>query len=112
MSMGIGCYTQKRFEDDEIIVYAYGAFDWSSKETANDDHIMDGEIKIEKIAFCNSDELSSLIKDGKIIIQNSRFCRGKLKEGNYDTTALSWIFQLHVYMKTHNEFPESLSMLK
>ncbi|MDD6098402.1 MAG: hypothetical protein PUB66_06720 [Oscillospiraceae bacterium] len=112
MSMGIGCYTQKRFEDDKIVVYAYGAFDWNSEETANNDHIMDGEIKIDKTAFCNSDELSALIKYGKIIIQNSRFCRGKLKESDYDTTALSWIFKLHMYMKTHNSFPGKLSMLK
>lgn len=115
MSIGVGCFAEKVMEDEKYVLYAYGAFNWNDSKSYNDEKIMDGEILIEKISFL-SDCKASLFVDNKIQIKNSRFCPRILKSENdaseYGTMALSWIYQLSLYMKENSEFPPKFSICK
>lgn len=116
MSLGVGCYAEKIYEDQDKVVYAYGAFDWNDRSMWNEEKDLDGQIEIEKYSFLSDDDISfeKLLRTQKIIIKNSRYCNRRVEDyGNcYDTIALSWLFKLSRYIKEHHEFPPKLNVLK
>lgn len=69
MSMGYGGTCQKLSEDDQQVLYLYGAYDLNHPEAANRNREMDGSFTIEKSIL----EISS--------IHSSRFSHSLRKDG-------------------------------
>ena len=51
MSRGIGAHAKKVLEDDEIVVFEYGAYNLNEPEFRNEAHVYDGYITVLKECF-------------------------------------------------------------
>lgn len=58
MSRGYGGFANKVFEDDTMIVYAYGGFNLNVPECRNENYIRDGSLIISKSCFINPEDLN------------------------------------------------------
>lgn len=106
MSIGIGAFAEKIFEDEEIVSYNYGVYDLNEPELRNLAHIADGTIIIYKECFVEPEihyknkringrkkkisvriprevDIVELIRNEKIIIEKSRFSHKMLYEENH-----------------------------
>ena len=106
MSLGTGAFAEKNYEDEEIVSYNYGVYNLNEPELRNSAYIADGTIIIKKECFVEPEihdkkkringrkkkipvriprevDIIELIRNEKIIIENSRFSRKILYEENH-----------------------------
>lgn len=51
MSIGIGAFAKLALEDEEMVIYEYGCFNWNEKSFRNEERIHDGIITIQRNCF-------------------------------------------------------------
>lgn len=130
MSLGTGAFAEKIFEDDEIVSYNYGVYDLNEPELRNLAYIADGTIIIKKECFVEPEihymnkringrkkkisvripsevDIVDLIRNEKIIIENSRFSRKILYEENHtDVMAYRLISMIINMYQTDDVIPD------
>ena len=98
MSMGYGAMANVLLEDDKTVIYEYAAYNYIEATCRNEERIYDGMIEIDKTALpkvivtkkikkgpngkkrvitryhCDKIDYVRLTDEGKIVIDNSRFC--------------------------------------
>ncbi len=136
MSRGIGAMARLVLEDEETVIYEYGNMNLNIPEFENKDHVMDGLITIHKSCFQEPEiheklkkmpsgrkrlvtkripvsvDYPSMIKEGKIEIQNSRFCWQTVAEKDIDIMACSILFKLFYAYQEESKIPEYISIFK
>ncbi len=136
MSIGIGAFAEKIFEDDEIVSYNYGVYDLNEPELHNLAHIADGTIIIYKECFVEPEihyknkringrkkkisvriprevDIIELIRNEKIIIENSRFSNKMLYEENHtDVMAYRLISLIFKGYQTDSVIPDNIGFDK
>lgn len=105
MSRGIGASAKLVLQDEKTVVYEYAPYDLNESEYADGYFIRDGMIVIEKDAFVEPEirekikrkpggrkvlivkrivrdvDYDRLFRDGKVIVENSRFCQKPVWNG-------------------------------
>lgn len=74
MSIGIGGWAYLTFENESVVQYKYGSFDWNVPEHSNNKKICDGQITLHKDLFSAFADTSHLIKNKVIEIANCSNC--------------------------------------
>lgn len=132
MSLGIGAFAEKDFEDAGIVSYKYGVYNLNESELRNPAHIADGTIIIYKECFVEPEihykikringrkkkvsvrvprevDIVELIRNERIIIENSRFSRKLLNEDNHtDVMAYRLISLIFKAYQTDGIIPEHM----
>lgn len=130
MSLGTGAFAEKNYEDEEIVSYNYGVYNLNEPELRNLAYIADGTIIIKKECFVEPEihymnkringrkkkisvriprevDIVDLIRNEKIIIENSRFSRKILyEENNTDVMAYRLISMIINMYQTDDVIPE------
>ena len=130
MSLGTGAFAEKNYEDEEIVSYNYGVYNLNEPELHNLAHIADGTIIIYKECFVEPEihymnkringrkkkisvripsevDIVDLIRNEKIIIENSRFSRKILYEENHtDVMAYRLISMIINMYQTDDVIPD------
>jgi len=113
MSLGIGGWAYLTLENESIIQYKYGSFDWNNPEHYNDDKKCDGQIIIHKGLLSKPSDSSRLIKERVIEIVNCCNCWAKTRdEFEIDTIALSLLYKIFKEYRISNQFPEKCTLCK
>lgn len=130
MSLGTGAFAEKNYEDEEIVSYNYGVYNLNEPELRNLAYIADGTIIIKKECFVEPEihylnkringrkkkisvriprevDIVDLIRNEKIIIENSRFSRKILYEENHtDVMAYRLISMIINMYQTDDVIPD------
>lgn len=94
MSKGVGGWAKVISEDDILIKYEYGSYDWNRPEYYNDEKILDGSITVYKQNILEKlrENLNEFLKSGDIEIVNCSNCWHTI--GSYDFVALSLLTKI------------------
>lgn len=130
MSLGTGAFAEKNYEDEEIVSYNYGVYNLNEPELRNLAYIADGTIIIKKECFVEPEihymnkringrkkkisvriprevDIVALIRNEKIIIENSRFSRKILYEENHTDVMAYRLISLIINMyQTDHVIPD------
>lgn len=113
MSMGVGGRAYLASEDERIVRYSYGSFDWNDPKHYNDDRICDGSITIHKNLLSEFPDRSKWIANRVIEVVNCSNCYAKTSDGyEIETIALSLIFRILGEYETNGLFSEKCSICK
>lgn len=135
MSMGIGALAKLVLQDDQIVIYEYGGFNWNLEEYKNLEYKKDGLIIIEKTCFAKPEILQKIkklpsgrkkrilkkvkvgvdygkmIEDGRIEVQNCSNCWRKYGEKDIDIMACRILFKLFNQYQEDDKIPENIFIL-
>lgn len=134
MSMGYGISCRKVAEDKKTLIYEYSVYNWNEMEYADRINLYDGIIFMDKSAFIEPEihtkrkrlpsgkkvmvskrvvnsniPCDALIKDKKIIIENSSNAWSFSKDG-IDTMAIRLVYNLFMEYQKQGVFVETLSI--
>ena len=113
MSLGIGGWAYLISENESIVQYKYGSFDWNNSDHYNDDKICDGKIIIHKDMLSKLPDSSQWIVKRAIEVINCSNCWAKTSdEFEIETIALSLIYKIIKEHGTSKYFPEKCSLCK
>lgn len=136
MSLGIGAFAEKDFEDAGIVSYKYGVYNLNESKLRNQAHIADGTIIINKECFVEPEihdkikringrkkkvsvrvprevDIVELIRNERIIIENSKFSRKMLYEENHtDVMAFRLISLIFKGYQTDSVIPDHVGFDK
>jgi hypothetical protein len=133
MSLGIGAFANKVFEDNDVVSFKYGVYNMNEQELQNQSHISDGSITILKKTFVEPEihnkikringrkkkisirvtkevDISGLLRNKSIAIENSRFCWKTIEdESRADIMALRLVSKIFMQYQTDSVIPELIS---
>ena len=113
MSYGVGGWAYLTLENESIVQYKYGSFDWNVPEHYNDDKICDGKITIHKDLFSKFPERSQWGLKRVIEVRNCSNCWSKTTdEFEIDFVALGLIGKIFKEYDISNLFPEKCTFCK
>lgn len=113
MSLGIGGWAYLTLENESIVQYKYGSFDWNKPKHNNDDKICDGQITIHKDLLSKSPNSSEWMVKKVIEIVNCSNCWAKTSdEFEIETIALSLVYKILKEYESSNLFPEKCTLCK
>ncbi len=131
MSIGIGGFARIVVQDELTVIYEYGAYNLNKKEYCNKDHNFDGTITIDKTSLVEPEihekikkhpsgrkerivkrvpreyHIGPLLENGKIIVENSRFCWKY--NGEIGIIAAHLIWEIFDEYQIQGELPEHIS---
>ena len=110
MSRGVGGWAKVIFEDDILIKYEYGSYDWNRPEYYNDEKIRDGSITVYKqnIPEKLRENLAEFLKSSSIEIVNCSKCWHTIE--NHDFVALSLLAKIAREYDEKHEFPDYMGL--
>ena len=134
MSLGYGGFARKVAEDDQTVIYEYGAYNLNTDDerVSNfDDRIHDGTIAIDKTALVEPEihekikrypggkkerivkriprsfSIGLLVAEGKVVLESSRFCWKSV--GNTPFIAWHILDEIFTDYQVNGELPEKTS---
>ena len=135
MSRGFGGYARIVLQDENTVVYEYAPFNLNEPESKNSDRVYDGLITISKDSMVEPDihekpklmpsgkkklvvkrirrdvDYGALLKAGKIIVENSKFCWHYLgTEKDIGMMAMHIIFHIYDRYQDEGALPETVSL--
>lgn len=113
MSVGVGGCAYLISENENIVQYKYGSFNWNDPKHFNDDKICDGKITIHKNLFSEIPDSSEWIVKKVIEVENCSNCWAKTSdEFMIEIMAFHLIYKILKEYKISNLFPEECILLK
>ena len=132
MSLGFGGMARLAMQDENILIYEYAAYNLNEEECRNPDRIYDGIITICRDALVEPEiheklkkmpsgrkkniikrirvdvDYDSLFKNGKIIVENSKYCWKVLDHGQ-GIAAMKLLYIIFNRYQIEGEIPETVS---
>ena len=113
MSIGVGGWAYLTSEDENLVQYKYGSFNWNNPEHYNDNKICDGKITIHKDLLSKFPDSSQWITKKVIEIVNCSNCWAKTSDDfEIEIIVFSLIYKILEEYKISNSFPEKCSVHK
>ena len=133
MSIGYGGRARIVLQDKDTVIYEYAPYDLNEPAYRNSDNTFDGLITISKHVLVTAEirrkvirmpggkkkcvakrirrdiDYASLFAEGKIIVENSRFC-WQLTDKDCGLIAIKLIRKILNYYQEYEKFPEMMSV--